>query len=119
MARTRQRRRKHKGTQAGTLKQRARGSRAMRRSDARSVTQQRRQHRLDKPPTWRGAINRGLLAAAGLFALLVIVLKAPLGAAVSLSLGAALLYVPAFHAVDSFAYRRRQRARERERAGEG
>ena len=118
MARTRQRRRKHKGTQAGTIKQRTGGSRRARRSDARSVSHQRRQHRLDTPPTWRSAVMRGLLASAGLFVLLALALGAPISSSLPLALAAAAVYIPAFHAVDGFAYRRRQRAKERERAGQ-
>jgi hypothetical protein len=104
------RRRKHRGTQAGTIR-RSR-SRPRTRADARASSDQRRQQRLSQPPTWRGAISRGLIAAASLFALAVLLLGAPPASAIGLSLMAALIYVPAFHMVDSYMYRRRQRKRQ-------
>lgn len=104
------RRRKHRGTQAGTVR-RSR-SRPRTRAEARGSAQQRRRHRLDEPPTWRGAFTRGLLAAAALFALATLLLGASPGQAIGLSLLSAAIYIPAFHAVDSFAYRRRRRKRE-------
>jgi MFS superfamily sulfate permease-like transporter len=67
-------------------------------------------------PTWRAAIQRGGIAAAALFALLVIVFKTNAAAALPLSLVAALLYIPGFHLTDTLLYRARMRRRERERA---
>ena len=64
------------------------------------------------PPTWRGAVTRGAIAAGSLFLLLVLLLDAPVGGAVGLALVAGLIYTPAFHAIDTFAYRRRMRKRE-------
>jgi Flp pilus assembly protein TadB len=104
------RRRKHRGTQAGTVK-RARG-RPRTRAEARGSSEQRRQQRLNQPPTWRGALMRGLIAAVSLFALATLLLGASVGESVGLALFAAAIYVPAFHAVDTFAYRRRQRKRQ-------
>jgi Flp pilus assembly protein TadB len=101
------RRRKHRGTQAGTVK-RAR-SRPRSRAEARGSSEQRRQQRLNEPPTWRGAFTRGAIAAVSLFALATFLLGASIGESIGLSLFAAAIYVPAFHAVDTFAYRRRQR----------
>ena len=104
------RRRKHRGTQAGTVK-RAR-SRPRSRAEARGSSEQRRQQRLNEPPTWRGAFTRGAIAAVSLFALATLLLEASIGESIGLSLFAAAIYVPAFHAVDTFAYRRRQRKRQ-------
>ena len=118
MARARQtRRRKHRGTQAGTVRPRGRrpASRPRSRADARSNAEVRRQERLNRPPTWKVAIQRGAIAALALLALLVIVFKASVAEALPLSLLAAILYIPAFHATDSMLYRARMRRRERER----
>jgi hypothetical protein len=104
------RRRKHRGTQAGTVRQ-AR-SRPRSRAEARGTSEQRRQQRLNQPPTWRGAMTRGLIAAASLFALATLLLGASVSEAIVLALLAGVIYVPGFHAVDSFAYRRRQRKRQ-------
>jgi hypothetical protein len=61
---------------------------------------------------------RGLIAAVSLFALAVLLLDSSPGEGVGLSLLAAVIYVPAFHFVDSYAYRRRQRKRQQAKAGE-
>jgi Flp pilus assembly protein TadB len=119
MARSRQtKRRRRRGTQAGTVRPRGRaGARLRSRSDARTTAEQRRQERLKRPPTWRGAISRGAIAAVALFAVLVIVLGASPAQAVALAVFAAILYVPAFHLTDTLLYRYRQRRHERNAAG--
>ncbi len=119
MARARQtRRRKHRGTQAGTVRPRgrARSTRPRSRAEARTTAVQRRQERLNRPPTWRAAIQRGGIAAAALFVLLVLVFRASVVAAVPLALLAAALYVPGFHLTDTLLYRNRMRRRAREQA---
>jgi hypothetical protein len=82
------------------------------------TAEQRRQERLNKPPTWRSAIQKGGIAAAALFGLVVIAFKASLVAGIPLALLAAAIYIPAFYMTDSFLYRARMRRRERERARE-
>jgi hypothetical protein len=77
---------------------------------------QRRQERLNRPPTWRSAIQKGGIAALALFALVVIVFKASVGAGIPLAVLAAAIYIPAFYMTDSLLYRARTRRRERERA---
>jgi hypothetical protein len=104
------RRRKHRGTQAGTVR-RSRG-RPRSRSEMRGSAEQRRQQKLNEPPTWRGAITRGLIAAASLFALAVLLLGAEPAAAIGLALLAGVIYIPGFHAVDTFMYRRRMAKRD-------
>jgi hypothetical protein len=113
MARAQRRRRKHRGTQGGTVR-RSR-ARPRSRAEARGSAQRSRKDRLSTPPTWRGAIARGAIAAGALFLLLVLLLDAPVGGAIGLSLLAAALYTPSFHAIDTFAYRRRTRKRAAEK----
>jgi hypothetical protein len=110
--RQQRRRRKHKGTQAGTVRRRGRTSRAQ----ARASAERTRKERQSRPPSWRGSITRGAIAAGVLFGLMVLILGAPVGGALSLSVVAAAVYVPAFHVIDSALYRRRaaRAARERE-----
>ena len=108
MAKAQRRRKKHRGTQAGTVRA-SRGSRPRTRAAARQSSEQRRQERQNQPPTWRGAALRGALAAGSLFLLLVLLLKAPVGSAIGLALLAGAIYTPAFHMIDGFAYRRRVR----------
>jgi hypothetical protein len=55
---------------------------------------------------------RGLIAAASLFALAVLLLGASPVESIGLALLAGAIYIPAFHAVDTFAYRRRQKKRQ-------
>jgi hypothetical protein len=104
------RRRKHRGTQAGTVR-RARSSRPRTRAEARGSSEQRRQQRQNQPPTWRGAFARGGIAAVSLFALATLLLGAAPGEAIGLAVLSAVLYIPSFHVVDSYVYRRRQRKR--------
>ena len=82
------------------------------------TAEQRRQERLSRPPTWRAALQRGGIAAAALFALLVIVFSANVATALPLALLAAILYIPAFHLMDTLLYRNRMRRRERARQSE-
>src|SRR5918997_582946 len=98
---TTKRRRKHRGTQAGTIapvaESRSRGAKApaARSADkaaAREEARRRRAERLDKPPTWRGAINRAAIAA-------VIV--------------AVLAVLPLGYGFDTLVYRMRQRRKGR------
>ena len=121
MARSKQtRRRKHRGgTQAGTVRPRRGRSRATRprsRAEARATAEQRRQEKLNRQPSWGTAAQRGGIAAAALFVLLVLVFKSNVTTALPLALLAALLYIPGFHFTDSLLYRARMRRRERERA---
>jgi hypothetical protein len=102
------RRKKHRGTQAGTIRP-DRRARPRGRAQARQTAEQRREAKQNQPPTWRGALVRGAIAAGSLFLLLVLLLDAPVGGAVGLSLAAAALYTPSFHAIDTFAYRRRMK----------
>jgi hypothetical protein len=91
-----------------------RGARPKSRAEARATAEQRRQERLNRPPTWRTAITRGGLASIGLCAVLVIAFGASPAQGVGLAVFAALLYVPAFHLTDTLLFRYRQRRRERQ-----
>ncbi len=86
--------------------------RSRNRAQVRQTAEQRRKEKQNLPPTWRGAITRGAIAAVSLFALLVLLLDAPVGGAVGLALLAAVIYTPSFHAIDTFAYRRRMRKKQ-------
>ena len=86
MAQTkRKRKRRHRGTQAGTIEARGRTSRPSgsrdsgaakkkpaNRAEARAQAQAKRQARFDEPPTWRGSLNRAAFAAI-LFGVLIVV----------------------------------------------
>jgi hypothetical protein len=120
MAQTRKRRRKHRGTQGGKVDQRR--SRPRSRAEARSRAKSRGGskktggQRQVGPPTWRSAINRGLVAAALFFALMALAFKRPLLQAFSLAAFMLVFYIPIGYFIDSIMYRRRQASQQRERA---
>ena len=118
MAQTRKRRRrKHRGTQTGRIDNRSRG-RPRNRAEARSRAQSRSKpsNRQDRPPTWRSALNRGLLAA-GVFLLLLLLFafKRPVLEAVGIAAFMLVFYVPFGYYFDQFFYRRRQRQKQQAR----
>ena len=120
MAQTKRKRRtKHRGNAAGVIEARgrtgrkptssekapARGSSASRNSDARA----RREERLNRPPSWRAAFNRALIAAAALFAISLLLLHQSVVSAAVLLPFVLLIYAPMGYYTDLFMYRRRQR----------
>lgn len=120
MAQTRKKRqRKRRGTQGGRVDPSARRSRPRTREEAKARARSRRQptQREDLPPTWRGSLMRGLVAAAIFAVVLILLFKKPVGG--SLLFGAFMLvfYVPAGYYIDMVMWRRRERARIRARQG--
>jgi Flp pilus assembly protein TadB len=113
MAQTRKRRRtKHRGNAAGMVEARGRTGRkptsAERKASNKELARQKRLERLDRPPTWRGAINRAAIAAV-IFGIAVALLGQQVGNAVMLAAFMFLLYIPMSFYTDQFIYRRRQR----------
>jgi Flp pilus assembly protein TadB len=113
MAQTKKkRRRKHRGTQAGTIERPGRtgrpsGSRPATRADAR----QKRQARFDKEPTWRSSLNRAAFAAL-ILAIFVSVVQKNVPAGVVLGALALVIYVPMSYYTDRALWRRRQRQKQ-------
>jgi len=113
MAQTRRKRtRKHRGTPAGTIERSGRTGRPQTRQDAKQIARQRRSERLDKPPTWRGAMQRAAIAAAVFGVLVVIIFKRDVAQGVILAAFMFLLYIPLGYATDTFIYRFRQRRKQ-------
>jgi hypothetical protein len=113
MAQTRRKRtRKHRGTPAGTIERSGRTGRPQTRQDAKQIARQRRTERLDKPPTWRGAMQRAAIAAAVFGVLVVIIFKRDVAQGVILAAFMFLLYIPLGFATDTFVYRFRQRRKQ-------
>ena len=111
MAQTK-RKRKHRGTQAGTVESRGRTGRSDRprtTADAKQNRADRRQQRLDTPPSWRGSLNRAALSAAVFGVLAVLLLSVPPASAIALTAVMVLLYLPLSYYTDRFIYNRRQR----------
>jgi hypothetical protein len=113
MAQTKRKRtRKHRGTPAGTIERAGKTGRPQTREDAKRISRERRQERLDTPPTWRSAINRAAIAAA-VFAVLVVALfgkSMPEGAALGAFMF--LLYIPLGFVTDRmiYSYRMKKKA---------
>jgi hypothetical protein len=113
MAQTRRKRtRKHRGTPAGTIERAGRTGRPQTRQDAKQISRQRRAERLDKPPTWRGAMQRAAIAAAVFGVLVVIIFKRDVAQGVILAAFMFLLYIPLGFATDTFVFRLRQRRKQ-------
>ena len=109
------RRRKHRGTQTGRVDTRARGGRPRSRQEARARAKRQAGDRRDIPPTWRGAINRALIAAAIFLAVLVLLMGQSFGSAFALAAFMVLLYIPLGYAIERFFYNRRQAMKRRAR----
>jgi hypothetical protein len=112
MAQTK-RKRKHRGTPAGTIEARGRTGRPPTASEVRKTAAQRRQERLDQPPTWRGAMTRAAIAAVVFVAIAMLALGQPPAAAVVLGLLAFAMYVPSGYMIDKFIYERRQKQKQK------
>jgi len=110
------RRRKHRGTQAGTVRRRGRTSRPLTQEERREQSRERRQARFDRPPSWRGAVNRAVLAAGVFFAVLVLLLRQSFVPSISLALFMLVFYIPLGYVMDSFIYGMRQRRKQRQQA---
>jgi Flp pilus assembly protein TadB len=114
MAQTRRRRRKHRGTQSGSIDRR-RASRPRSRQEARARAKKQMGTKREGPPSWSTAVTRGLFGAGVFLLLLVVLFREPVVRSVPLALFMLLLYIPLGHCIDGFMYNRRQAAKRRER----
>ncbi len=102
---------KHRGNAAGMVETRGRTGRKPTGSekalDSKAAARQARMDRFNRPPTWRGALNRAAIAAV-IFAIVVSILETPqLG--FSLAALMLVLYVPMSYYTDLLIYNRRQK----------
>jgi hypothetical protein len=113
MAQTK-RKTKHRGNAAGMVESRGRTGRrptAEERSGAareRAKKQEQRLARQDRPPTWRGAIYRAMLAAILMLLIGIFLLKNS-NEAIELFPVVLILYIPISYYTDVWIYQRRQR----------
>jgi Flp pilus assembly protein TadB len=120
----RRRRTKHRGNAAGVVEARGRTGRKPTaaekgRSTSASVRgSQKRAERYERPPTWRRAFNRALIAAGALFVLALVLVHSVVGAIVYFVL-AVLAYTPISYYTDLWLYRRQRakQGRARDRTG--
>jgi len=116
MAQTKRKRQtKHRGTPAGTIEARGRTGRKPtkdeRKASSRELAARRREERLGKPPTWRGAFKKAAPAAILFLVASTLLLSSPLIAKVAISAFFLVFYVPLFYYTDLFVYRRHQKRR--------
>lgn len=118
MAQTKKKRQtKHRGNAAGKIEARGRTGRKPTADEskarARMDAAAKRQMRLDSPPTWRGALNRALVATLFFFVLLVLLFRdQPFAGKIFIAVFMLLVYIPMGYYTDLFIYRRRQAKRE-------
>lgn len=115
MAQTRKRRkRKHRGTPAGTIEARGRTSRPANRPKGASkrptTARERREQRFAEPPTWRSSLNRSVVAALLFGVAVVLLFDRTIAQGATLAAVMVLLYWPMTYYLDTFLHRRRQRA---------
>jgi hypothetical protein len=114
------RRRKHRGTQGGRIDTGRRRARPRSRGEARVRARRREgRSRFDSPPTWRSAAIRGLIAAAIFTALLLAIFRQSVGQAVGFGVFMLAFYIPAGFFIDNMMWRRRERAKLRDKEGGG
>jgi Flp pilus assembly protein TadB len=115
MAQTKRKRQtKHRGNAAGVVESRGRTGRrptaAEKSAEGREKAQKRaqREQRYDRPPTWRGAFYRALVAAVLMVVVSMFLVKNTLQAVLIFPLVLAM-YVPISYYTDLWMYRRRLR----------
>jgi len=113
--------RKKRGTQAGNVDTR-RKARPKNRAEARSQAKsgsRTRTPKVDRPPTWRSAAMRGVVASLVFVGLLILLFGRSLSEALPIGLFMLVFYIPAGYYMDSVLWRRRERARIRARGKQG
>jgi glycerol uptake facilitator-like aquaporin len=114
MAQTKnKRKRKHRGTPAGTIDRPGRTGRGQVKKDSKTIGRERRAERLNREPTWKGALNRAAIAAV-VFTALMFVIRPDQGLAANAALGflVFLFYIPLGYVTDRAVYNFRRRKRD-------
>ena len=117
MAQTK-RKRKHRGNAAGIVERPAHNSRStaapaskrpQTKDQMRADARRRRQERMSRPPTWRGAIQRAAIAAALFAVLITIFFKESVVTSLSLACFMLLVYIPLSYITDRAIFNWRQK----------
>ena len=109
MAQTRRKRRtKHRGNAAGIVEHRGRTSRPASPEQRKDDARNQRMNRYSKPPSWRSAANRALVATVLFVAVIVLAFKQPVQQAVALGGFMLLLYIPIGYFTDVYFHNRRK-----------
>ena len=113
MAQTRnKRKRKHRGTPAGTIERPGRTGRGAVQKDSKAIARERRAERMNREPTWKGAINRAAIAAVVFTALMFVLRDETVAANVLLGVLVFLFYIPLGYLTDRAIYNFRQRKKK-------
>jgi hypothetical protein len=115
MAQTK-RKRKHRGTAAGTI-EKAAHNRKTKQASRPSTRQSAREARMYREPTWRGAANKAGLAALVFGVLLALAFHRPVGVAALWVVIVFFFYLPIGYWTDRAVYNRRMRARAKRGGG--
>ena len=114
MAQTKKKRStKHRGNAAGMVEARGRTGRKLTEDEKKASAKAsakpgaRKQDSFDRPPSWRGAANRSLIAVVIFVAILVLFFKQSAPQAIGLGAVMLLLYIPLSYYTDLVLYRRR------------
>jgi len=108
MAQTRKKRStKHRGNAAGVVETRGRTGRKLDEGERKPGSKPSREDRFNRPPTWRGAANRSVVAVVIFIAVLILFFKQNASAAIALGAFLLLLYIPMSYYTDLWLYRRR------------
>jgi hypothetical protein len=122
MAQTKRKRQtKHRGNAAGVVESRGRTGRKpteAEKTGKASAPKLTRQQRLEKPPTWSGALYRAMAAAVLMLLISIVLLKKP-NEAIALFPIVLVAYVPISYYTDNWLYKRRvaSKARQTGKAG--
>lgn len=123
MAQTKKKRQsKHRGNAAGIIEARGRTGRKPtpeeRKATEKELAAQARRDRLMRPPTWRAAAQRAVVAAAafGLVLTFVPALGFAPAKAIGLTVFVFFFYVPLGYYTDQLVYRRRMKTQARKAA---
>ncbi len=122
MAQTKKKKRstKHRGNAAGMVENRGRTGRpltdAEKKSQTRQTASQRRLEKLDRPPSWRSATNRAVIASFIFGAALFLLFGQEPGPVLALVGFMFFVYIPLGYYTDMFIYKRRLKQRT---AGKG
>jgi hypothetical protein len=114
----RKRRTKHRGNAAGAIESRGRTGRKPtadeRKTQARKSAQERREERMSRPPTWKGAAQRAFFAAIFFVGIVALFLKRPIAEALGWGAFVLVFYIPMGYYLDLALWRRRQAKKAKE-----
>ena len=108
MAQTKRKRRsKHRGNAAGLVEQRGRTGRKLDpKEKKKAAATDSRVARLGKPPSWRSAANRALVATGIFFVVFLLAFKQKVGPAIALAGFMLLIYFPLGYYTDLALHKR-------------